>query len=90
LGVNRSSEAKTSHWEITICDALDIWMVAAGRNGRSNPNTYCTVTLTAHPGEFEPPPPLQEDDAFVPAGAPVQSVVISKHPAVATQALLST
>jgi len=74
---------------MTVSDALDILIVAAGRNGRSNPNVYCTSTLTAHPGAFEPPP-LHEDWALDPAGAPGQLVVTKRQPAVSAHASLFT
>jgi hypothetical protein len=60
---------------MTISEVLDILMAACGMNGRLNPNVYCTSTLTAHPGEFEPAPPLQAAGALVPKGAPGQFVV---------------
>jgi len=59
---------------MTISELLDISMEAWGMNGRLNPKVYCTSTLTAHPGEFEPAPPLQADGASVPEGAPGQFV----------------
>jgi hypothetical protein len=75
---------------MTACDALVILIAALGRNGRSNPNVYRTSTFTAHPGAFEPAPPLQEDGALVPGGAPGQLVVTVRQPAVPEQAPLST
>lgn len=77
------------HCEITNCEVPDILIAACGRNGNANPNVYCTSTLTAHPGEFEPAPPLHVEGALVPLAAPGQLVVTNRQPAVAVHASLS-